>query len=185
MQRWLFFHRIHSTPSTHACFHPIFWEALRVLDIGGGYPGDRAGFEAPGHPVKQMSSPKKFAARSGFRLGDIFLASHNHGSVKNGFFPTFQMQPFSTEPMDLWEKWDGLSWFCLQDRPEHCREVGTLVSSIGVSRGHGCLEELWSGWSKFSLKFSWLMCFPHGKCGKWAMQDKKMGSSCLLQACHC
>ena len=26
-------------------------EALRVLDIGGGYPGDRAGFETPGSPV--------------------------------------------------------------------------------------------------------------------------------------
>ena len=72
-----------------------------MLDIGGGYPGDRAGFEAPGHSVKRMSTPKKFAARSGFRSGHIFLASHNYGSVKNGVFPTFQVQAFSTESLEM------------------------------------------------------------------------------------
>ncbi len=46
-------------PFSFSVSPPFFgWKALRVLDIGGGYPGDRAGFEAPGHSVKQMSTQK-------------------------------------------------------------------------------------------------------------------------------
>lgn len=81
-----------------------------MLDIGGGYPGDRAGFETPGSPV---TSTVKVCGKLKTKL------------LKSVEFDWFDL---------------SLKFVFPQDSTCHCGEVGTLVSANRVSRGSEIID---------------------------------------------